>query len=110
MFSLSLSSPAVPLSSQTVRAKLDSLAAKAMQAPTRAGACINIESLPGHLDDLIEPGTHVDWTDDQSDIGDFGKVEGRHRTTSDVIRMRAAANCSGAAVAKFRRAPPWSSN
>lgn len=28
--------------------------------------------LPGHLDDLIEPGTHVDWTDDHSDIGDFG--------------------------------------
>ena len=54
-------------------------------------------ALPGHFDDLIEPGTHVDWTDDQSDIGDFGKVEGRHRTTSDVIRMRAAANCSGAA-------------
>lgn len=67
-------------------------------------------ALPGHFDDLIEPGTHVDWTEDQSDIGDFGKVEGRHRTTSDVIRMRAAANCSGAAVAKFRRAPPWSSN
>ena len=61
-------------------------------------------ALPGYFDDLIEPGTHVDWTDDQSDIGDFGKVEGRHRTNSDVIRMRAAANCSGAAVAKVRRA------
>lgn len=117
MFSLSLSSPAVPLSSQTVRAKLDSLAAKAMQALRMPEPSLVLNSLmglyyalPGHFDDLIEPGTHVDWTDDQSDIGDFGKVEGRHRTTSDVIRMRAAANCSGAAVAKFRRAPPWSSN
>jgi hypothetical protein len=49
VFSLSLSSPAVPLSSQTVRAKLDSLAAKAMQAPTHAGAFINIEFPYGAL-------------------------------------------------------------
>ena len=67
-------------------------------------------ALPGLLDDLIEPGTHVDWTDDQSDIGDFGKVEGRHRTNSDVIRMRAAANFSDASMAKVRRAPPGSSS
>lgn len=47
-------------------------------------------ALPGHLDDLIEPGTHVDWTDDQSDIGYFWKSR---RASSDNLRRHSNEGC-----------------